>query len=352
MLKFLSSALLTMVTGTLCAYIHPAPGGFAISADYLYLTPSVDDTYFVVKSPIITTYPNGERENNDFEFHSGYRLAGVYAFCGCECPRELIVSYSHLNAAHVETIETETRSERLWATVGDPIFLELFSGFQGSATSKVKAEYDRLDVLYSQQVYNCCDLDCRLLFGFECASLSFQEKYTYLTNTFFLAPSAATGKIHQKSKTWGFGPELGVAASYQLCEFTQCLPGTLSITVASSGSVLASKCKTRAKDKVSGLFITGLEEMISKDIINGTLLDVHDEQTWRVVPAFHARVGLNYDTCICSYDTSLEVGYEFSSYYRGAQRVVYLDDVSRGMCTTNYYNFDVQGVYASFSLAF
>lgn len=325
MLKFLCSALVVFSTGSLCANIHPAPGSFGVTGEYLYLLPTFDDTYFVTKSGATSTFPTGERHHNDFNFNSGYRITGVYAFCGCECPRELIVSWAQLDAKQSKTVS----GSFLWGTLGRADFASSFENYAGTAKSTLKADYDRLDGFFSQQVYNCCDLDIRLLGGFEYADLQLKEKYTYVNGQ-------TVGTIHQKAKTWGIGPELGASFNYQICQFTDCLPGTLSLNVVTTGSLLVSESKTKDNNVLAG----------------ADVLSVHDEKTWRVVPALHTRVGLNYDTCVCAYDTSVEVGYEFNSYYRGQARTVYPDDVADGLCQTQYYNFDVQGMYVAVSVGF
>lgn len=148
MLKFLCSALIIFFTGSLCANVHPAPGKFGVSAEYLYLMPSVDDTYFVTKASASSPFPRGERHNNDFRFHSGYRVSGVYAFCGCECPRELQLSFTQLQTKHTKTVFADTG--RLWATVGRPVFTTQFENYDGFAKSELKADYDRVDALYTQ----------------------------------------------------------------------------------------------------------------------------------------------------------------------------------------------------------
>lgn len=329
MLKFLCSALVVLSAGSLFAINHPAPGNWGVTGEYLYLLPTVDDTYFVTKSPSSTTFPNGRRENNDCKFYSGYRVTGVYTFCDCNCDREAVVSYAHLAGSQGKNVS----GNFLWATRGRADFTSSFENYSGTADSRLGFNYERLDALYAQRIYNCCGLDVRLDFGLEYALLRLKERCTF-------AGGQNTGTIREKCRTWGIGPQFGFDVNYELCKFDECdcswLPGTLSLNVLTSGSILAGQTGTDVNNVLN----------------NATILDVSDQKSCRVIPALHTRVGVNYDTCICGWKTDLEVGYEFSSYYRGLARQVYADDVADGHTTTSYYNYDVQGLYVSASVSF
>lgn len=315
--------LMTLSLGSLFANSHPAPGEWELSADYLFLKPTFDDTYFVIKSPQTTTFPNGRRENNDFDFESGFRVGAKYALC--DCASEAEISYTWLGASEKKVVS----GDFLWGTIGRADFASAFENYTGSAGSKLHLLYQRLDALYSQEIYNCCGLDFYLQFGLETAYLRLNEQYEYLNVT-------TLGEIDQRSKTWGVGPQLGIALDYELCECTCFLPGTLSLNVVSSGSILASETSTNERNILAGT----------------SLLNVSDRNTWRTIPAFHSRVGLNYDVPYSCFDINFEIGYEFSSYLRALSRVSFPDDVADGLASTNYYNFDVQGLYVSASVRF
>ncbi len=72
------SLFLMLSAGALFA--RPCPGGWEVDLEYLYLFPTVDDTYFVLDAPATAGFPNGTRENNDFGFHSGFRVGGLMHF--------------------------------------------------------------------------------------------------------------------------------------------------------------------------------------------------------------------------------------------------------------------------------
>lgn len=318
----LCTALFALSAGTLMANNHPSPGSWGITGEYLYLRPSVDETNFVISSPTTSEFPTGKREHNDFQFHSGYRVGGAYGFC--ECPSELQIEYTHLSAKDSKTVN----GDFLWGTLGHANFASNFENFAGSASSRLNVLYQRVDANYAQSVFNCCGLDLYAQFGLEYASLRFREHFAY--------QSTILGTIHQRSKMWGIGPQLGFEFDYELYQFTDCLPGSLSLNVLSTGSLLVSKTRAREHNVLG----------------ETTFLDVHDHHTKRIIPALHTRIGLNYSTCISGFGALLEVGYEFSSYFRALSRTTFPDDVATGLSSTNYYNFDIQGLYVDAMITF
>lgn len=285
--------------------------------------PSFDDTYFVTKSSETSNYPQGRRHNNDPHYHSGFRVAGVYSFC--ECDREFYLDYTHLGVSQRKTVN----GDFLWASLGRPDFTSSFENYTGDAKSHLKFNYNRADALLEQLIFCGCDYNLRLLFGLEYANFYLRESYRYDSQTTF-------GTIRQKNYTWGIGPEVGFSFDYRICQFLDCFPGAFSINVVSSGSILSGKTNNRENNVLQG----------------NQILNVKDRGSWRLIPAFHARVGLNYTVCICDNEAAFEVGYEFDTYSRGLARVTYPDDVADGLAETNYYNFDLQGLYVSATYCF
>lgn len=333
MRKMFLSLMAILSIGTLSAISHPAPGGFGVTAEYLYFMPTFDDTYFVISSDTVNgNGPLGERLNNDFDFKSGYRIGAAYAFCTCE--RQVEVIYTHLNASQNRTVG----GLRLWPTLGSPTMLSSLAAaapYAGTATSNLSAKYNRVDALFSQGVFDCnsCQLDVRLLCGVEYAYLQLDENYSF-------DPTGDPFDVVRTSHTWGVGPEIGFEMDYSLWRCDRCLPGVLSLVVRSTGSLLSGNTKTTASDIRTLAGVTTIFD------------DVNDEAGWRVIPVLHARVGLEYDMCFCGQETSLEIGYEFSSYLRGFARTTVPDDVATSDLLTNYNSYDLQGLYVSASVSF
>ncbi len=323
MMRSIFSGIFIFTSCALFASNHPPAGHFGVTGEYLYFMPSVDDTYFVTKSGVSSAYPQGTRRKNDFGFHSGYRLAGVYGFC--ECDGSAYVGYTHLGVSKRRTIE----GDNLWAALGRENFTTTFEDYSGNAKSHLKLNYNRVDALIEQSICSTCDFNFRLLFGLEYANLSLRETNRYEFNATF-------GKINQRNYTWGVGPEVGFSFDYRICQFIDCLPGAFSINVVSSGSILSGKTNNHDSSTLDEDFI----------------LDVKDHGSWRLIPVFHARVGLNYTFPICENQASLEVGYEFDTYNRALARVTYPGDLSNGHSRSDFYNFDLQGLYVSATYSF
>ncbi len=322
------SVLTILSAGSLLATNHPCPGNWGVSVDFLYLKPSVDDTYFVIQSPTTSTAPNGTRKNNDFHFHPGFRIGGVYEFC--ECNQELQVYYTRLSCKQSKTLS----GSFFWPTAGHPFRtgdgIDPFNDYTGTASSSVQTLYQRVDANFAQQTLCCCGLDVYLQLGLEYAYLHLNETDTYAIT------DNVTSNVYQKSRAWGIGPQLGTSIEYQLCECEDYLPGKLSFTGLASGSLLASQSNGSTRQTV------GVASSLS----------VSDPNTWRIIPALHARVGLNYATTISCYDANLEIGYEFNTYLKGLGRAVFLDSTALGSSTSQYRDYDVQGLYISAAMQF
>jgi len=329
MLKFfqLCSIVTVLGFGSLFANSHPAPGHLEVSADFIYLKPSVDDSYFVIKSPTGVSLPfflAGERINNDFDFEPGFRVGGAYALC--DCNREFQIYYTRLDSNQHKLVS----GEFLYATTGCAACAEQFFNYTGTASSKLDCLYQRVDANYAQQVFNCCGLDLYVQLGLEYADIHFTETFQYI-RTVPETGLPTEGTVHHNLKTWGVGPQLGFALDYDLYQCaTSYLPGTLSLNIVSSGSLLVGETKFHLTDRN---------------------LDINNKDTWRVVPALHAKIGLNYETCISCYSTSLEIGYEFNSYFRSLTRVA-APDPNSVVSYNNFNNFDTQGLYVSAIMRF
>ncbi len=325
MKKLICLFSLLFAAGQLAAHLHPTNGCWDLTAEYLYFRPSVDDTYFVISSVGSDGEPNGTRENNDFSFRSGFRVGGAYGFCGCN--QEAQIYYTRLNAKTTKTVS----GNAMGATKGSALLittdgLDPFSGF---AQSSLNCFYQRVDGLFAGQVFCCCGSNLYLFGGVEYASVRLNENINYVID---LTPPDT---VLQKERTWGIGPQLGIDYDYYLCSFSACrCPGALSLVTRASTSLLVSKSRE------------------SLTTVGSAVFRANDHHSWRIVPAFHARVGINYTCSFNCWAAALEIGYEIDSYLRGLTRIFFTDSSALSYSASNYFNFDVQGLYVSATVGF
>lgn len=319
--------------GVAPAAVAPASeraGQPVVFGELLFLKPTLDDTYFAINSPGSGTFlnaPSGQRVNDEFDYEPAFRIGALYEFP--ESGREVQLSYTRLDAEASESVS----GNFLWATRGSPNFVVAFGpstgGYPGSASAEIDAEYQRID-LHVTQPWQLAGLDVGLQLGFEWADFRVGEDYVYAdTSTGFV------GSVAAASRTWGIGPEVGLGLDYEIAEPWD-ISGAFLLRAGSSVGLLLSETDTRASE-----------------MFPGTRFAVRDEQTSRVVTAIHARVGVGYEVPLADrIAATVGVGYQIDTHLRGLTRVGFVDDVGRSIATTDYYDFDLQGVYASFGVVF
>jgi hypothetical protein len=302
---------------------EPTAGQPRLIAELLFLKPTLDGTYFVIQSPASSTFPSGQRTSNDYGYEPAFRIGAGYTFPEAG-GRSVELSYTRLDADASETVA----GDFLWATVGRADFASVFENYSGIATARTDAQYQRIDA-HVTQPWQFAGIDVGFLFGAEWADFRVGERYAF-------ASAAADGSVSSASRTWGIGPEVGLDLAWEICHACG-VPGAFTLNAGSSVGVLLSETNGRATDTLTG----------------APLLAVRDEQSSRVLPAIHARVGLRYALALHDrIGLTAGAGYQIDSYQRGLKRLSFVDDVADALVTTDYYDFDAQGVYASLGLVF
>ena len=139
-----------------------------VFAEVLFIRPTLDDTAFVLSSPVSTTFPNGHRESDEFEYEPAFRIGAGYTIA--ESGRSIELSYSRLESEATETLA----GDFLWATVGHPDFVTSFENYTGSASADIDADYQQID-LHVTQPWQVSGMDLGLLFGLEWADFRVGE---------------------------------------------------------------------------------------------------------------------------------------------------------------------------------
>jgi hypothetical protein len=302
----------------------PAAGVPNLFAELLIVRPTIDDTAFVLRSPSSTTFPNGTRESDEFDYEAGFRIGAGYEIA--ESGRKVELSYSRLEADATETIN----GDFLWATVGNPDFAGSFTNYAGSAAARIDADYQRID-LHVTQPWRVAGAELGLEFGLEWADFRVGERYVFVNDT---APN--TGVVSAASRSWGIGPEIGLGLGFEICHACG-IPGAFSLAAGSSIALLLTDTNTRASTVSSG----------------APALSVRDEETSRVIPAIHARAGFTYAVPVAEHvAATASVGYQIDTYLNGLTRAAFVDDVAPSLSATHEYDFDLHGIYASFGVVF
>ncbi|MGH7336466.1 MAG: Lpg1974 family pore-forming outer membrane protein [Myxococcota bacterium] len=303
--------------------------GITVFGELLFLKPTLDDTYFAISSPAPTPFtdpPSGHRVNGDFDFEPAFRIGAGYEFA--ESGREVELSYTRLDAEASETVS----GSFLWATRGSPNFTFTFGantgGYSGSASAEIDAQYQRIDAHVTLPL-EVSDIDLGLSLGFEWADFRVGEDYVYVDTG-----AGRVGKVTAASRSWGIGPEVGLGLDYEICEPWD-IPGVFSLRAGSSVGLLLSETHTRASQLGAATF------------------SARDDETSRVITALHARVGVGYAMPLADrIEATFGVGYQIDTHLRGLSRIEFVDDVGRSLATTDYQDFDLQGVYLSFGVVF
>lgn len=308
-------------------------GEWRLIGEYLYMTTSVGDSYYVVEAPESSDFPIGKRQSQCCDFHSGYRVGAGYSFC--ECARDVFVTYTSFDFNK----NKRSSGEFLWGTIGSSTFLESFSNYSGIAAYHQKVKYQRIDAIFSQGIFDCCGLNVKVGVGLEAVNLKLNERVRY-------EKTGTTGVAHRHSKTDGIGPEIGFAFNYALCNLPCfCYNGHLSLNVMTAGSLLAAESKAKSGDSIGSA-------AASSSSSEGFGTGIRDKRCCRIIPAFHTRAGLNYEVCFECLDASVEVGYEFNSYIRARSRNHFAGTGGTALSFNTYDDFDLQGLYVALNLKF
>lgn len=294
------------------------------SADFLYLRPTLDDTYFVLNGGMTAGSSQGQRFNNDFGFKPAFRVGFEGSLCSSK--RAFKSFYSYLSGSSSKTVS----GSALGATVGSSDVISAFDGYSGNASSDIHLLFQRAEALFTQQILESRGMYFYIQPGLEFAYMRVNEDLTYNSGS-------STATVGRKSRAWGVGPELGLAFDYNFYQGQLTCRTTHAFTINSL---------------FSGSLLVGGGRGYNNQTNGSAIANVKDQAAARTIPALHAKVGLNYliRGSACGFTTTL--GYEFNSYIRAIAKGVFTDDVADSAMLTNYYNFDLQGLYVSESISF
>lgn len=316
----------------LIAWTEPQPGCFAIQGDLLYLSPSYDETYFVIdgsgRDGMGNPTPHGKRNNNPVGYNFGFRLEGIYEFC--DSCFDVRLRWTHLYATSTTTVSNLDVTPQLWPIEIIPNQPNVPEPFSGTASSHIGIMHQKGECLFDEKAWDlyCCRFFLRE--GLEWSYIRYHEVIEYK------AIAGSQEKIQLHGHTKGIGPQLGIIALCEPWTIFEWYPRNLSFKFMTTASLILanSKAKVRTTD------ILAANNKITQSSF------------WKLVPEWALGFGINYSNCFWSHPASIEIGYEMTTYFRGISKLIFVDSAHPGVSFNQYSDFYVHGIYLALSTFF
>ncbi len=304
-------------------------GDYELGADFLWWKPCIGDltvcgTREESTDESVTTVkykPKGICPN----WEPGMRFWFRYPDLFCWCDMGFKASYTYVKVCD----DRSFTHENLIPTLIHPgLYLE-----RSEVTTKgsYEADYSELEALI---YFDCCCAECHSLEpSFGLAAL-FVEQFLESESDYITGELIGNTKTKWKSETWGVGLRMGMDYNYY---YSKCL----SYYAFGKGTILASKGNGKDKQSVTGL--------LNYD------LSIHDKDCWCCIPGFHLGVGAIYDFCVCDFDLSFKIGYEFLKWFNVRKHNTYIGadlDDEIGLSAGCERSFGFHGLNAGLSWCF
>lgn len=297
-------------------------GEFEVGVDFLWWKPCVDDLDYCADRK--------SSSNKDFK-HKSVCLdwePGVRVFLGKPdfyCGWDFGASYTYISSCTSSTTKHN----------GNIVPTNTHSGFTSAFFDEGKGSWDSCyhewDLLISFD--NSCNQCHQLSHYFGVAGIVLdQELKATLEN------SSQIEQTKWDSDYWGVGFRLGTDYNRRICDcFSFFANGNATILVGDADS------KTRFDSRDSG---TSADHTFK------------DDDTCQIVPGYHLSAGFSYDTCVCDWDFSLRLGYEFLVWHNLPNQRTYVSDSSFSSPETalstssNTRTFGYHGLLAGVQMSF
>lgn len=301
-------------------YIKPDPCEYALTLEWIYFHPLVDDNYFVFNSSNSDSDDRfGSRLANELSFHSGFRLEGAYGLGnGCE---NFQVAWTHLCTA-----DTQKQTGQFLALTQGVPDVNQFNYLNGSASSTIEILFDRVEALFGRTLCRTCNLEILGEAGLQYSTI---ERKDRLSASGLNPTALVTDNYQTKADYWGIGPQLNLIGQRQC--------GCINIIGSASSALLLGQNESK---------------VIANATNNADFANATSRSIWRMVPNFQARLGLDYTFCLYCVNSHIQIGYEFLTYLRVIDRVIFPDDVLDALSFDNYSNLDFHGPFISWTVRF
>ena len=363
---------------------NPCPswccGSFEVGAQWIYLRPTSCDYDFVIKDvrqvnpstnqsdvdAILAWLPQGKSHGIDADYESGFRVSVGYIM-DCSC-YDVRVEYTYHHPCDRSTVcGSETCG--LWPTYmhpryarnvtdtsgngGNPAFeTPIFSGMinsvpiEAKAHSRVKLDYDAVDLQLGSRCCKSCCLWLRTYAGLHFMNLDHKQTACYHgvmfgqvddekgIGSFTSVCGEFITDVRWHKNTWGIGPLFGIDARYEIaCNF--------GIAGHFGAAILAGETDGKFfEHDIRNWFGSGPPTDVDQ------IADVKHDHRNLLFPYLRASLGVNYLWCCGDcFNVLVEVGYEFNSYINAIGHFRFNDERATGMA--NCYSYNLDGIYVS-----
>lgn len=311
-------------------------GSFAVSVDYLYLMAAIDDSYYVISSDS-RFIPNGLRYGNDPDYHSGFRVEGLYRLCsGLTDLRMRFTQMPRFGDTN------RIAGQYLWGV--DTLPGQPLAGAKGIAEIQDDFHFFMLEGLVGQKLIERRGFSCAFQAGVEFGYVRLREKAVFETTQIGVNPRL----VEIKSRSSGAGPECAFSFAYKCFNW-------LHLTGCGS-------CALLIVDRTASYYDNGTLTGSAK---SATKIG-NDRPYYSILPTSDLRMGLalrgpfdfhRWFDCspiiaLGCLHVDLEVGYEIISFYKAFDRITFSDDVTTSVSVDNLMDFTLHGPYIHLGLSF
>ncbi len=304
--------------------------GLSINGTLLYFTPSYDETYFVINGSGFdgngNLMPAGKRINNPVGFTPGFRLDGSYWFNRCF---HFGFRWTHLFATSEEKVVKLNVIPQLWPTESIPSQLNVPSPFSGEASSRIAVMYQKGEVLFDEWLWSLYGCRFALREAIEWSYIRYHETVKYVATN-------AAEKLSYHAHTKGIGPQLGVITLWLPSDIYTWFPKSWALRLMTTGSLIVAN----SKPKITTHDTHNVEHYVTQSSF------------WRVVPEWNLTFGINYLKRSLCMMIDIELGYEITTYIRGASKLIFDEASVPGHSFNQYSDFYVHGAFLSCTILF
>lgn len=287
-------------------------GDFELGAEFLWWKPCVEDLDYcaIREKTTVNQSTNVELEYKGVcpGWEPGVRVYFDYPDFFCWCKMGIRSSYTYIDSC-----------DNSCNSGGEGVPLILHPGLitdsltDAICDAKWRSCYHELEALF---YFNCCCNECNYIVpSFGIAAIYLEQDLEVSIDTAEGSSSSSMATVDWDSDYWGVGLRAGLEYRY-----------------------VHNRCLT-FYGLVTGSIITGDEDTHNKQFYDGAKIcnaSFKDSDCFRCVPGYRIGVGAISNCCICGFDFSLRLGYDFIRWHNlPRHRIFSGDDVDEDAALSN-----------------